>query len=420
MAREYIPRLVEHLLDELLDEAPAVLIVGPRASGKTTTALRRARSVLRLGERAQASAVAGDPDAVLATFDESPLLIDEWQVVPDVLGAVKRAVDDGAPAGRFILTGSSRADLQVEGWPATGRVIRLPLWGMSQREMMGGTLAPSILDVLFDGELEMLRSAVPAPDLRFYVAAALRSGFPDAVRLVSDRTRRAWLGSYAEQLILRDVSFAGQDRDPQRLRRYLRSLAASTAGVVAHKTIYDAAGVNRVTAAAYDALLELLFVTEQVPAWTSSRLSRLAQTPKRYLVEPALLGPLWQLDQRAVLRDGDLLGRVIDTFVAAQLRVECTVAEASPTLHHLRRTDARHEIDLLLEGPAGRIVAVEMKAAAAVDLEAARHLIWLRDELGDQFACGVVFHTGPYAFRLDDRIWALPIAAIWHGRPQRT
>ena len=139
--------------------------------------------------------------------------------------------------------------------------------------------------------------------------------------------------------------------------------------------------------------------------------------PKRYLIDPALLVPLWQLDTRAVLRDGDVLGRVIDTFVANQLRAECTIAESAPTIHHLRQADGRREVDLILEGPAGRIVAIEIKASAAVDLEAARHLIWLRDELGDQFACGVVFHTGPLAFRLEERVWALPIAAIWAKRP---
>jgi uncharacterized protein len=139
----------------------------------------------------------------------------------------------------------------------------------------------------------------------------------------------------------------------------------------------------------------------------------LNQTAKRYLVDAALLVPLLNIDLRAILRDGDLLGRVIDTFVVSQLRAECATADAAPTLHHLRRSDARHEVDVVLEGPAGAIVGIEIKAAAAVDPTDARHLNWLRDELGDRFASGVVFHTGPLAFRLDERIWALPISAIW-------
>ncbi len=414
----YVPRLLDGLLDELLADAPALLLVGPRACGKTTTALRRAASVLRLADRATAESVERDPFGVLAGFSKSPLLIDEWQLAPDVLVAVKQAVDDDPRPGRFILTGSSRADLQAAGWPATGRVIRVPMSTMTQRELIGNPAATSLVDLMFEDRLDEVRSGDAAPDLRWYIDTALRSGFPEANRMNSDRTRRAWLASYVDQVVLRDVALAGGEAsDPRRLRRYLRALAASTAGVVAHKTIYDAADISRVTAAAYDNLLELLYVSEQVPAWTTSRLSRLQQTSKRYLYEPALLGAIWQLDARTVLRDADLVGRLIDTFVTAQLRAECVVADAAPTLHHLRQADGRHEADLILEGPAGTIVAVEIKAAATVNADAARHLRWLRDNLGDQFAGGVVFHTGPYAYRLDDKIWSLPIAAIWGAPP---
>ena len=413
----YVPRLIDRYLDEMLAEVSAVLIVGPRACGKTTTGLRRATSSFRLGQAAQASAVANDPDAAIAGVTAGTLLIDEWQVVPEVLGAVKRAVDEGAvPAGRFILTGSTRADLRTEGWPATGRILRVPLWGVCQREFAGNVAERSPIDVFFEDEMEQFRSSSEAPGVHFYVDAALRSGFPEAARISSDRVRRAWMTSYVDQLVLRDASAAGEERDPLRLRRYLRAVAASTAGVVSHKTIYDAAGVTRVTAAAYDGLLDLLYIVEQVPAWTTSRLSQLNQTPKRYLIDPALLGPLWQVDARAVLRDGDLMGRLIDTFVAAQIRAECVASESAPTMHHLRRSDGRHEVDLILEGPAGRVVAIEVKASSVVDLAAARHLVWLRDSLGDQFVTGIVFHTGPFAYRMDDRIWALPIACLWRER----
>ena len=153
----YFPRLIDRYLDEILAEVSAVLLVGPRACGKTTTGLRRATSTFRLGQAAQASAVANDPDAAIAVTDGT-LLIDEWQVVPEVLGAVKRVVDEGAPAGRFILTGSTRADLRTDGWPATGRVLRVPLWGVCQREFTGNVAERSPIDVFFEGEMEQFRS----------------------------------------------------------------------------------------------------------------------------------------------------------------------------------------------------------------------------------------------------------------------
>jgi predicted AAA+ superfamily ATPase len=130
---EYVPRLVDGMLADLLAQLPAIMLVGPRAAGKTTTARRLARSVVRLDQAGQAAAFRADADVALAAFDE-PVLLDEWQEVPEVLGAVKRAVDDDPRAGRFVLTGSVWADMSAATWPGTGRVVRIPLYGLTIRE----------------------------------------------------------------------------------------------------------------------------------------------------------------------------------------------------------------------------------------------------------------------------------------------
>lgn len=413
MARQgYIPRLVDPLLDELLQSLPAVLLVGPRAAGKTTTAIRHGISVLRLDRPGQANAVRLDPDAALAAYDE-PMVIDEWQLVPEVLGAVKRSVDDDPRPGRFVLTGSAAADLTAAGWPATGRVVRVPLWGLTAGEL-ARSRSPGLLSTAFDGSLEKdVRLPAEVPDLRGYIELAFRSGFPEAALLQSVRPRSAWLASYVDHLVARDVPSAGATRDPARLRRYLRAVAANTAGIAEHKTLYDAAGITRETATAYDGLLQALFVIEHVPAWKAGQLGRLVSTPKRYLVEPALVAPLLGLEPRAVMRDADLLGRLVDTFVVAQLRPELTLFSPGLSFFHLREPHGRHEVDLLVEAADGRIVAIEVKASSAPTRDMARHLSWLRDQLGDRFVIGIVFHTGPRPLRLDKRILALPLCAIW-------
>ena len=129
-----------------------------------------------------------------------------------------------------------------------------------------------------------------------------------------------------------------------------------------------------------------------------------------------MLGPLLGVDTRAVLRNGDLLGRVIDTFVLSQLRPEIEVATHPPRLYHLRHDEGVREIDLIAEAPDGRVLGIEVKASAAPDLDDAKHLLWLRDRLGDSFAGGVVFHTGPAGFLLAERVHALPIASLWMSR----
>lgn len=398
-------------LSSLVDQLPAVSITGPRATGKTTTAQRRAATVVRLDREAEAAAFRADPDVALRGLPE-PVLLDEWQEVPGLLGAVKRAVDEDSRPGRYILTGSVRIDLDAQTWPGTGRLVRLPMQGLSVREIAERIGGPLFLDRLLTADVASLGPAGTS-DLTDYLDLALRGGFPEPALRLEGLARQAWLDSYVEALITRDASAIGGTRDPDRLRRYLEALAVNSAGVVEDKTLYDAVGIDRRTAVAYEQLLKNLLILEAVPAWESNRLSRLIKAPKRYLVDPSIMAAVLRLDSRAVLRDGNLLGRVIDTFVAAQIRPELAVAESRPRWYHLRDKGGRHEVDLVIEFGGGRVSGIEIKATAAPTRGDARHLEWLRDELGDRFASGVVLHTGPRAYQLANKIVAAPISTIW-------
>ena len=401
--------MLDGLLTELLEELPAVMVTGPRAGGKTTTAARHAASVVRLDRALEAEAFRADPDVALREYEE-PVLLDEWQERPEVLGAVKRAVDADPRPGRFLLTGSVRAELDAATWPGTGRVVRIAMYGMTVREQLGRAGDPALLDVLAAGD----SPSVPRdpPDLRGYVELALRGGFPDPALRMTSRARTRWLDGYVEQLLTRDAAGVDPGRDPARLGRYLEAYALNTAGIATDATLFEYAGVNRRTATVYERLLTNLFVVDTLPAWSSNRLKRLSKARKRHLIDPALIASILRSDESAVLRDGDLLGRVLESFVVAQIRAELAVCTTRPRLYHLREEHGRHEVDLLAELGAERVMAFEVKAGAA-DLHAARHLIWLRGQLGERFACGVVFHTGPRSFELDDRILALPICALW-------
>jgi predicted AAA+ superfamily ATPase len=408
----YVPRLADSELAEVLAAHPAILVVGPRACGKTTTTRRHCRSILRLDVPAQAAVVRADPDAALRGLDE-PILIDEWQLVPEVLGAVKRAVDDDARPGRFVLTGSSQADLTASGWPATGRIVRLHMYPLVGRERHGDPTAPSLVDRLADDGPETLVGLNSTWDLHAYLNEALTSGWPEALRTPTERARDRWLTGYVDHLVTRDAPSLGLVRDPSRMRRYLHAVAANTAGVPTHKLLYDAAGIDRATAVNYDDLLDNLMITQRVPAWAGNAMDRAIRLPKRYLIDPGLLGPLLRVDQRRAMRDSDLLGRVLDTLVAAQFRAECALSVVGADLFHLRDANGRHEIDLLIETRDGRIIAIEVKATAAPSPADARHIEWLRERLGPKLAMGLVVHTGPRAFRLTGDIVAAPIGVLW-------
>jgi predicted AAA+ superfamily ATPase len=239
----YVPRLLDTELRDVVATHPAALVVGPRACGKTTTTQRLCRSALRLDIPRVALAAHANPDVVLRGLEE-PVLIDEWQVVPEILGAVKRAVDENPHPGRFVLTGSSQADLTASGWPATGRVVRLTMYPLVGRERHGDPTAPSLIDRILDSGTDTLVNPTRDWDLQDYVTEALTSGWPEAVRAEAERTRDRWLSGYIDHLATREAPLLGVARDPVRMRRYLQALAANTAGVPTHKLLYDAAGLS--------------------------------------------------------------------------------------------------------------------------------------------------------------------------------
>jgi uncharacterized protein len=409
----YVPRLIDATLEDLFSQLPALLVVGPRACGKTTSARRLADTVVRLDVPAEAAAFRFDPDAALSSMPE-PVLFDEWQEVPELMGAVRRAVDADPRPGRFLLTGSAGPRRGSDAWSGIGRVVNVKMYGLTVREALGGADGPEFLERLARAELSAFPAPADPPDLRGYVDLSLRGGFPEPLLHLTGAARQAWHSSYIDQLVTRDAEALGETRDPILLRRYFEALCLNNAGFVRDRTVYEAAGVNRLTANAYERLLSELFVFEAIPAWSNNRLSRLVKGQKRYLVDNALVGSALGLDEPAVLRDGDLLGRLIDSFVVSQIRPEASLSPRRPRLHHLRESDGRHEIDLVVELAGGNILALEIKATATPTADDARHLAWLRERVGPRFVAGAVLHTGPRPFRLGERILALPICSIWN------
>lgn len=378
--------------------------------GKTTTAARRVAQVDRLDLPDTAALYRADPDAALRRAAR-PLLIDEWQEVPEVLGAVKRAVDADRTAGQFILTGGVRADTDLSTWAGTGRVVRVPMHPLTEAEV-ADRVGPGLLQKLTTSWLDLPTAAGGSID--DIVDRALRSGFPDlAYTSRTPRQRALWLSSYLDDLVSRDVSSIGAQRDPVRLRRYLTVLALNLAGQPTDQALLRDADVNAKTAAAYERALTSLGVVELVPAWVTNRLKRITKGAKRYLTDTGLAAAAAGLTADDVLRSSDLLGRWFDGFATMQFRAEAATMFPAARLHHLRVESGRHEVDLVLDLGNGKVFGLEFKAGTAPTLDDARHLVWLRDEYGKRFVGGVVVHAGQAVVELSDRIGAVPLSACW-------
>ena len=232
---EYRERLGDSLLSELLSRLPAVMLVGPRAAGKTTTAVRHAASIVRLDRTAEA--VVSSADAALRGVAE-PVLLDEWQAVPEVLDAVKRAVETDSRPGRYLPAGSVRADPTAATWPGTGRVVRVVMFPLTVAKGRPERMTLPLVDRIVAGE--ELHAVSDTADLRGYVDLALRGGFPEAVLDLTEHARTRWLEGHVDRLLTRDTLTIDGGRDPARLRHCLEAYVLNFAGLVDHKTICDA------------------------------------------------------------------------------------------------------------------------------------------------------------------------------------
>jgi len=405
-AVEYLNRLIDPWLTEVLQAAPAVMITGARASGKTTTAMRHAASIVRLDKPAEAYPFEADPDAALRGRAE-PILLDEWQACPGVLGAVKRAVDSERRPGRFILTGSVRSENDPTLWPGTGRLIRVAMHPLTVQEQLKRP-PRFFMSRLLNGDPFDVQD--DPPDLRDYAKIALTGGFPESIVLAGS-IRDNWMLSYIEQMLAHDVP---GNRSQEKLAEFFQAYALNSAGIVNDNTLLQAVGLDRRTAHSHTKLLTDIGVIAQLPAWSSNRLKRLARSPKRFVADTGLWAASVRADLNLVMNDGDLLGRLVDTFVTNQLRAEVSMDPLRPQLYHLRDRDGRHEVDLIADLGARGVVGLEIKANSAPKQRDARHLTWLRDQLGDRFKAGVLLHTGPTQVTLEDRIEAIPICTLWN------
>lgn len=422
-AVSYLPRIVDAELDELMPGLPAIALEGAKGVGKTVTATRRASRVVALDDPSTREVVAADPHILEATT--GTILLDEWQLHPPIWDHVRRQVDAGAAPGRYLLAGSSIPS-PGPAHSGAGRIVSVRMRPLSLAER--GLITPTVsLLELLSGTQGPVGGTCPLR-LADYVTEIVASGLP-AIRGLPPRLRRAQLDGYLSRVVDRDFPELGHAvRRPASLRAWLAAYAAASATTTSYNTLLDAAtaGVTdkpaKSTTIAYRDVLERLFLLDPVPGWVPqhNHLGRLMQAPKHHLADPALAARLLNVDADALLsglggdtpvpRDGSLVGHLFESLVTLSMRTYAQAAEAR--VHHLRNEGGRREVDLIVEGPAARILAVEVKLSPAPTQASVAHLQWLRDRLGDNLLDALVITTGEHAYRRPDGIAVVPAALL--------
>ena len=429
----YRRRVVDSELDDLFPVLPALSLDGPKGVGKTATASRRAGTVLPLDDPATAEAFEASAQP-LAVLPAGTVVIDEWQRVPRSWDLVRRAVDEGAAPGRFLLTGSA-VPRGARIHSGAGRIVGLRMRPLSLAERDLGPPTVSMRALLRsgrgeDGVMTTLPDIVGHTDVNLadYVREIAGSGFP-GIRPLAERARRAQLDGYVERIVSREFAELGvRVRRPETLRGWLRAYAAATSSTAAYSTILDAATPGQTdkpakeTTMIYRDVLEQLWLLDQVPAWlpVGREFARLGAAPKHFLADPALACRLLDLSEQDLIgghgaiplgpQEGTMLGRLFEALVALSLQVYAQANEAR--VGHFRTRNGDHEVDFIVEQGPRRLLAVEVKLARTVSDADVKHLLWLKHQLGDDLVDMVVITTGDTAYRRRDGVAVVPAALL--------
>lgn len=391
--------------------------------GKSTLLEDLARSdypmrVLTLDDENTRSAAVTDPAEFVARL-ETPVAIDEAQRAPSLLLAIKQRLDRDNARGQFLLTGSANIlALPTVKDALPGRVDYINLWPLSAAELTT-TEPENFIDRVMQGAPPELDDAPLGRGA--YAGRILRGGYPEAQGR-GPQTLGSFFSSYLSSIVERDLGDVANLRAPDAVERLLYVVAARTGSLTSFEGMGRDLGLDKNTVHSYVRALENLFLVRPLKPWHVNLGSRQIKSPKLYVVDSGLLCRLLKANAQRIEGDGAVAGATFESFVAMEL---LRLAEASPSeasLFHYRDKTGR-EVDIVLESASGGVAGVEVKAGATVGRSDLTGLRRLRDKLGERFRCGVVLYTGERTLPFGDRLWVVPLAALWsgseHGRGPR-
>lgn len=403
-----LPRAFTANVREALSTFPVVVLTGARQTGKSTLIRhllgppgRRYYSLddLDVLERAQTA-----PDALL--HGKQPVTLDEIQRSPDLLLAIKRAVDDRRRPGRFLLSGSANLLLMRRvSESLAGRAVYLELHPFTLGERQGGGAAGAWTALLEDpSRLEGEHQPLPHLD-----DILLTGGFPPAVLAPTIVARQQWFDGYVRTYLERDLQSLSNIQNLIEFRRLMRVAALRSGALVNQSDMARDAGIPQPSAHRYLDLLEASYLVRRLPAYCVNRTKRVIKSPRLFFCDSGLAASLAAVRTGAELARMNLRGALLENLVLSELLAWREQLLPRPEILYWR-TSSGEEVDFVVE-TAGRLLPIEVKSGPSIrraDLGSLRSFL---AEYRAEAPHGIVLHTGRRAEQLEDRIWSVPISA---------
>lgn len=388
------------------------MIAGPRQAGKSTLAKQLREhghpvTFESLDVATTRAAATRDPDGFLQQL-QYPVVIDEVQKAPELFSAIKASVDRERTPGKFILTGSANVLLLPKiSESLAGRIEILTLWPLSQGELRDSV--DTFVARAFGPRETLSGGPLTREDL---IERLLKGGFPEAVER-ADRRRADWFDAYLSTVIERDIRDLADIERADTLPDLLALLAVRVKAPLNMSRLSSELKISDATIRRYLAILERIYITQRISAYTRSIDRQVTKAPKLLLCDSGLLGHLLELDRSRLARNDSMLGLLLENFVGTELIRQIGWNRPQMGLRYLRASRGE-EIDFLITRRDGSVIAIEVKAAATVRDEDFKHLRSLQERLSERFVRGLVIYTGDGVAAFGDGLEAVPVSALWH------
>lgn len=423
---DYIPRVADQMLQKKLRTSGAVLVIGPKLCGKTWTALKASNSVIYMQDpdkRASYLKMAQTEPSFLLR-GEKPRLIDEWQTATVLWDAVRFAVDRDPKKGQYILTGSVVVDEDSDMLPdekmqhtGTGRISRLRMRPMSLFES-GESNGDVSLKGLFEGNTDV--TSMSSLTIENIAHVICRGGWPAALHLEKEDSLEV-AKDYVEAVCERDASAVDKSqKDPDRVRSVLRSLARNISTMTTDKTIMgdvraNDSSISDKTLKVYLRALRKLFIIEDIKAWQPSLRSKtgIRTSDKRQFVDPSLAAAAIGASPSTILEDFNYYGFLFESLCARDLRIYSEPLRGTVRHYH---DNSGLEADLIITLDDGRWAAVEVKLGSREIEEGAEHLKKLASNIDRTKTPApsflMVLTGGEFAYRREDGVFVVPLGCL--------